>query len=86
MDIKTPEELAEAIEIAKAGKNDLIFYDIGRYIAYNYYMYTQRIGSETDLKNEDIYKKFEAEYPDLYTRVEAEVDNIYIKINKETDL
>jgi len=80
MNIKTSNELQEAINLAISG-NKSILYDIARYIAYNYYFYTHiKKGSETDIKNEEIYRNFEENHYNLWKEVEEMIDQIYDNI------
>lgn len=79
MNIKKPEELQTAIDLAIKGDIDIL-YDIARYVAYNYYMYTHiKKDSPEDKENEKIYKKFKEDLPDLHQEVEEYVDMIYNK-------
>ncbi len=79
MNIKTPKELQEAINLAISGDKEII-YDIARFIAYNYYMYTHiKKDSPEDKENERIYKEFEKNHPDLFKEVEEDVNIIYDK-------
>ncbi len=80
MNIKTPKELKEAVDLAIKGDIEIL-YDIAKYIAYNYYMYMHiKKDSPEDLENEVIYKGFQENYPELFQEVEQLVDTIYEKI------
>ena len=77
MNIKSPKQLQETIDIAISGDEEIV-YDVARYIAYNYYFYTHiKKDSEEDMGNELIYKNFKKEHNDLYKEVEQIIDMIY---------
>jgi len=79
MNIKSPNQLKEAIELAISGNKEIL-YDIARYVAYNYYMYTHiKKDSKEDMENEQIYSDFRENHVDLYKEVEEIVDMIYNK-------
>ena len=81
MSITSSKELKAAIDLAIAG-NKAILPDIGKYIAYNYYMcFHIKEGSPDDLENEVTYKAFERDYPDLFATVEGWVSYNFNKFN-----
>lgn len=85
MSIKSPSDLQVAIDLAIAGNKEIL-YDLGKYITYNYYMYTHiKKDSPEDLENEKIYTKFREEYPLLYKEVETYVDFNFQKMTNDDD-
>ena len=85
MSITSAKELKEAIVLAVAG-NRSILPDIGKYIAYNYYMCVHiKEGSADDLENGVTYKSFEKNYPDLFAQVEGWVTYNYNKFSSTID-
>ena len=85
MSITSSVELKAAIDLAILG-NKSILPDIGKYIAYNYYMcFHIKEGSPDDLENEVIYKAFEKDYPDLFAQVEGWVTYNFSKFNLNDD-
>ena len=79
MDIKTSQQLQEAIVLAKDDSKEIL-YDIARYIAYNYYMHCHiKKDSQQDLNNDMLYKQFKQDSPELYKEVEQLIDMIYEK-------
>jgi hypothetical protein len=66
LSITSPEQLQQVIDLAIAGNRYIIF-DIGKYIAYNYYMcFNIKESSPEDLKNQLIHKSFEKNHPELF--------------------
>ena len=82
MSITSAAELKYAISLAIAG-NKNIMPDIGKYIAYNYYLcFHIKEGSADDLENEVTYRAFEIAHPELYVIVEGWVSYNFNKLNK----
>lgn len=83
--ITSSKQLKQAIDLAIAG-NRSILPDIGKYIAYNYYMcFHIKEGSSDDLENEVIYKAFEKDYPKLFAEIEGWVTYNFSKFNLDDD-
>ena len=85
MSITSSNQLKQAIDMAIMG-NKSILPDIGKYIAYNYYMrFHIKEGSADDLENEVIYKAFEKDYPQLFAQIEGWVTYNFSKFNLDDD-
>jgi hypothetical protein len=71
MSITSAKQLKYAIDLAVAG-NKSILPDIGKFIAYNYYMcFHIKEGSPDDVQNEIHYTDFKMNHPLLYEQVEG---------------
>ncbi len=83
MNIKSPAQLKEAIQMAVDGDKDIIT-DIGDYITYNYYIYVHtKADSPEDIENEKIYTEFKINHPDLFAEVELWVDYKFKKFKND---
>lgn len=72
MDIKTPEELKQAIE-------QKLSWDIARYKWYQWYCNTHiKKGTEEDNKNTEIFKELEKTDMSLHQRIEEYIDELLI--------
>jgi hypothetical protein len=74
MGIKTAEQLESAISSSIGGDKNATW-DIAIYKLYNYYMQMHiKHGSDTDIKNVELFKKLEAEHPSLHKEIESIID------------
>jgi hypothetical protein len=83
--IRNPNQLREAIEMAKTGDKEAVW-AIHKYKWYNWYQNIHiKQGTPEDVENTQIFQELERDHPEIHEQVEDNIEYEIKKLNYDLD-